>query len=215
MARDGAQTRERILDSATRLVLGRGFAASSLDEILAAAGVTKGAFFHHFRSKAELGTAVVERYARADIATLHDLWDQAERLSRDPLQQLLLFVGLFADAVADGAGANPGCIYASFLYEQQLNDEAANGIITSAVLAWRERIRKHLDLVAERYPPRLPVDLDTVADLVVTANEGAYVLARATGDEGALRGQILQVRNYLELLFSPAPALAPAPGRPS
>ncbi|HEX5589074.1 MAG TPA: TetR/AcrR family transcriptional regulator, partial [Candidatus Limnocylindrales bacterium] len=167
--------------------------------------VTKGAFFHHFPSKAELGTALVDRYARADLATLDALWDQADRLAREPLQRVLVFLGLFADALDADPGDNPGCLYVSFLYERQLGGGDAHDIIEAAVLTWRRRLRERLDEVAERYPPRLPVDLDAVADLVFSTNEGAYVLARATGRPHALRDQVLQVRNYVELLFSPTP----------
>jgi hypothetical protein len=75
---------------------------------------------------------------------------------------------------------------------RQLNDETAHQIITTADRAWREWIRGHLDRIATRYPPRLPVDPNALADLVFATNEGAYVLARATGED-----------RYLELLFSP------------
>lgn len=203
MARDGTATRERILESATSLVLEQGFAGTSLDDILVAAGVTKGAFFHHFRSKAELGTALVERYARADLDALDSLWGQADRLSRDPLQRVLLFLGLFADSIDALAGENPGCLYVSFVYERQIANESARDTIEATVLTWRQRLRERLDEVVKRYPPRIPVDLDAVADLVFTTNEGAYVLARATGRPQLLRDQLLQVRNYVELLFSP------------
>jgi len=203
MARDAQATRERILDSAQGLVLERGFAGTSLDEVLSAAGVTKGGFFHHFRSKSELGTALVERYARADLVALAALWDQADRLSRDPLQRVLLFLGLFAESIDALAGENPGCLYVSFVYERQLGDDNARDMIENAVLTWRRRLRERLDETAKRYPPRIPVDLDAVADLVFTTNEGAYVLAQATGQPQLLRDQLLQVRNYIELLFSP------------
>jgi TetR/AcrR family transcriptional repressor of nem operon len=209
MPRDGTATRERILEAAGRIALDRGFAAVSLDDILADAGVTKGAFFHHFPSKADLGMAILERYARADIATLDRLWDQSQRLSRDPLQQLLLFVGLFAEEITELAGDDPGCLYATFVYERQLGRDAPRAIVEASVRVWRERIRRQLEIVADRYPPQLPVDLDALADLVFTTSEGAYVVARATGELHVLRDQVLQVRNYLELLFAPA---SPAAG---
>lgn len=210
MVRDSTATRERILDSATRISIDRGFAGTSLDEILADAGVTKGAFFHHFHSKADLGMAILDRYARADIATLDRLWDQAERLARDPLQKLLLFVGLYAEEAEALAGDDPGCLYATFVYERQLGFEAPRAIIEASIRVWRERIRRHLDAVVEHYPPRIDVDLEAVADLIFAANEGAYIIARATGQPNVLRDQLLQVRNYLELLFGVEPPRHPA-----
>src|SRR5262245_7300520 len=169
MVRDSAATRERILDTATTTALDRGFAATSVDQIVADAGVTKGAFFHHFASKAELGRAILDRYAADDLATLDRLWTQAESLARDPLQQALLFVGLFAN-LPELQTDDPGCIYASFIYERQLGIEGAREVIEASVLAWRARFRGKLDEVVAVHPPRLPVDLDAVADLVFSTS---------------------------------------------
>jgi len=204
MARDGTATRARILDAAETLVLRRGFAGTAVDEIAAAAGTTKGGFFHHFASKQELGRALVERYVAADMQLLEDLLARAERLSSDPLQQLLLFVGLqeeLADELEDGQAA--GCLYASVVYERELVDETSRALIADAVLAWRTRTREKLDEVAARYPPRVPVDLDAIADQGLAVYEGTFVLSRALDEPGLLRRQLRLFRTSLELLFAP------------
>ncbi len=219
MPRSGAETRERILDAATELALDRGFAAASLDDVLGQSGVTKGAFYHHFDSKADLGRAILDKYATADLETLDRLWTQAEQLSRDPLQQLLVFVGLFAN-LPELATDDPGCLYATFIYERQLGVDGANDLIEASVKAWRGRFRAKLDEVVARYPPRIDVDLDALSDLMFSTSEGAYIVARATRDPELVRGQVLQVRAYLELLFAPEgtprrarPRSSPARGR--
>jgi TetR/AcrR family transcriptional repressor of nem operon len=204
MPRDGTATRERILDVATEISLDRGFAAASLDDVLGRSGVTKGAFYHYFESKADLGRAILDRYATADLETLDRLWTQAEQLSRDPLQQLLVFVGLFAN-LDELATDDPGCLYATFVYERQLGVDGAQAVIEASINAWRGRFRSKLDEVVERYPPRIDVDLAALSDLVFSTSEGAYIVARATRDPDLVRGQLLQVRAYLELLFAPDP----------
>jgi TetR/AcrR family transcriptional regulator, transcriptional repressor for nem operon len=206
MARDGTATRTKILDAAQALVLDQGFAGTSVDDVIAAAETTKGGFFHHFPSKQELARALVERYVAEDMELLDDLFTRAERLSRDPLQQLLLFVGLQEEAADELAGDDPGCLYASFCYERDLFDEGTRAAIADAVLSWRTRTRAKLDEVVELYPPRIPVDLDALADEGLTLFEGAYVLSRALGEPQLLKGQLRHFRNYLELLFWPAPA---------
>ena len=187
MARTATPTRERILDVATDMALDRGFAAASLDEVLGRSGVTKGAFYHYFGSKAELGRAILDRYATADLETLDRLWTQAEQLSRDPLQQLLVFVGLFAN-LDELATDDPGCLYATFIYERQLGVDGAGDVIEASVRAWRDRFRAKLDEVVDRYPPRIDVDLDALSDLMFTTSEGAYIVARATHDPDLVRG---------------------------
>lgn len=209
MARPATATRERILDAATDIALDRGFADASLDDVLSRSGVTKGAFYHYFGSKAELGRAILDKYAADDLGTLDRLWTQAEQLSRDPLQQVLLFVGLFAN-LDELATDDPGCLYATFIYERQLGVDGAVDVIGASVRAWRSRFRAKLDEVIARYPPRMDVDLDALSDLVFSTSEGAYIVARATRDPNLVRGQLLQVRTYLELLFAPDPAPGPA-----
>jgi TetR/AcrR family transcriptional regulator, transcriptional repressor for nem operon len=201
--RDGAPTRARILDAAERLVLDKGFAGTSVDDVIAAAETTKGGFFHHFPSKQELARALVERYVAADMELLDSLFERVERESDDPLDQLLRFVSL-QDITDELAGETPGCLYASFCYEQELVDETTRDLIADAVLAWRRRTREKLDQVAARYPPRVPVDLDALADQGLAVYEGTFILSRALDEPELLRGQLQHFRNYLELLFRPA-----------
>jgi TetR/AcrR family transcriptional regulator, transcriptional repressor for nem operon len=203
MPRDGAPTRARILDAAERLVLDRGFAGTSVDDVIAAADTTKGGFFHHFPSKQELARALVERYVSADMEILESAMERAERESDDPLDQLLRFVSL-QDVTDELAGEIPGCLYASFCYEQDLVDDTTRDLIADAMLAWRTRTREKLDEVAARYPPRVPVDLDALADQGLAVYEGAFVISRALGEPELLRGQLAHFRTYLELLFRPA-----------
>jgi TetR/AcrR family transcriptional repressor of nem operon len=204
MPRDGTATRTRILDSAQTLVLQQGYAGTSVDDVIEAAGTTKGGFFHHFPSKQDLARALVERYAAEDSAVLDELFARAERMSRDPLQQLLLFVALQEESAEELAQEDPGCLFASFCYERDLFDLATRDVIADSLREWRERTRAKLDEVAERYPPRIPVDLDALADQGVALYEGAYVLSRALGEPDILKGQLRHFRTYLELLFAPA-----------
>ena len=202
--RDGTATRTRILDAAQALVLKQGYAGTSVDDVIEAAGTTKGGFFHHFPSKQDLARALVARYAAEDTAVLNELFTRAERMSRDPLQQLLLFVALQEESADELADEDPGCLFASFCYERDLFDPGTRELIAEALRAWRNRTRAKLDEVAERYPPRIPVDLDALADEGVALYEGAFVLSRALGEPGLLKGQLRHFRTYLELLFSPA-----------
>jgi TetR/AcrR family transcriptional repressor of nem operon len=203
MPRDGTATRSRILDAAEALVLDKGFAGTSVDDVIAAAETTKGGFFHHFPTKQELAHALVERYVAADMELLDSLLEQAEQESDDPLDQLLQFVSL-QDVTAELDGETPGCLYASFCYEQELVDETTRDLIAEAMLAWRTRTRAKLDEVAARYPPRVPVDLDALADQGLAVYEGTFILSRALDEPELLRGQLRHFRTYLELLFRPA-----------
>lgn len=201
MPRDGTETRTRIMDVAESLMLDHGFAATSVEAIVRGVGVTKGAFFHHFRTKTELAHALVERWARLDEEHLAENMDRAERLSRDPLQQLLLFVGLFEESMGSLSEPYPGCLLASAVHEAELFDAATHERIRDSVLTWRQRLRSKLDEVVAEHPPRLDVDLDVVADQLWSTFEGAFILSRTMREAGAVAEQLRQYRNYLELLF--------------
>lgn len=201
MPRDGTETRTRIMDVAESRILEQGFAATSVDAIVTGAGVTKGAFFHHFATKTDLAHALVERWAALDEEHLRENMERAERLGRDPLQQLLLFVGLFEESMADLSEPYPGCLLASTVHEAELFDEATHERIRRSVLAWRTGLRGKLDEVAALHPPRVAVDLDEVADQMWSTFEGAFLLSRTMQEAGAVAGQLRQYRNYLELLF--------------
>jgi hypothetical protein len=77
----------------------------------------------------------------------------------------------------------------------------------------RDELRAHrrcekLDEVAARYPPRVPVDLDAIADQGLAVYEGTFVLSRALDEPGLLRRQLRLFRTSLELLFAPGPGAA-------
>lgn len=198
-------TRERILDAAETLVHEYGFAATSVDAVLAAVPTSKGAFFHHFPSKAHLGRALVERYARADAEVLDTFMATAEQESDDPAEQVVAFVRLFEEAADRIAMEQPGCLFVSFLYERGEAGRETRDIIVAAVELWRSRLLVKLRMAARFHPPAADADLESLADQVFTTFEGGFILARATGDPARLRAQLAHLRTYLALLFDVPP----------
>jgi TetR/AcrR family transcriptional repressor of nem operon len=196
--RDGTATRNRILDSAERLVLEHGFAATSVDAVIAASESSKGAFFHHFGSKDDLGRALVARYAAADIAHLERYMAEAEAESDDPARQVVAFVRLFEEDADDIVAAQPTCLYVSFINERQLDREGTAEPIVEAILAWRERLLDLLRAAADRSPTPLDLDLEALADHVFVTFEGAFILARSLQDGAHMRRQLRLVRMLLE-----------------
>jgi TetR/AcrR family transcriptional regulator, transcriptional repressor for nem operon len=204
--RDGTATRERILDAAQRIVLERGFAATSVDAVLVQAQTTKGGFFHHFPSKTALGRALLERYAAADERMLDDFMARAEAESDDPAQQLVAFISHFEDAAAELAPTQPGCLFVSFIYESQLTgDTDDDDLIAASIRHWRTRLLEKLEAAARLHPPVIAVELESLADQVFTTFEGGFILARAMHEPNHLRAQLTHLRHYLELLFNTSP----------
>jgi len=200
--RSGTTTREKLLDAAEALVNEQGFSATSIDQIIDRVDLTKGTFFYHFKTKNDLARALIDRFAAGDQRVLSSSIERAEKLSDDPLQQVLIFVGLLLE-VAEQLDANPqpGCLFATYCYEAGLFDEDTHRVITDAMLGWRRVLGEKLRAAAERHPPRIDVDLDHVADMITVVFEGAFVMSRSVREQGVFTQQIRQYRNYLQLLF--------------
>lgn len=201
MPRDGTATRQRILAAAEPLLLTQGYGGTSVDDVLAAASVTKGAFFHHFPSKLDLARALLERYVEVDLAQLDETMARAEELARDPLQQLLLFVGLYRELLTDVTEPYDGCLMATYTYEAGLVGDELLDVIADDFQTWHDRIGAKLAEVAAVHPPVVDVDLDSLADMLLALVEGGFVMTRVRGDAGAIAAQLGHLRTYLELLF--------------
>jgi TetR/AcrR family transcriptional regulator, transcriptional repressor for nem operon len=190
------------MDAAESLVLDHGFGGTTVDAVLERAGVTKGAFFHHFATKAELGLALVERYAERDAAHLDRHCQSAEQASDDPLEQLLHFVRLFEDEMRRApVDSVPGCLFAAYCYQKQLFDETTLQVARQAMVRWRTRLSEMLSAAADANPPVADVDLEAVADMMLVVFEGAFVVARTRGETPLIAEQLAQYKTYLRLLF--------------
>lgn len=198
---DTPTARDRILEAARTLVLRHGFAATTVDSILESASASKGAFFHHFPSKAHLGRALVERYAAADAATMEAVMTAAEEHSDDPAEQLLIFTRTYEDMADDAMAVQPQCLFVSFIYEHDLSEVGIEDVVAESILYWRTRIVDKLELAAATRPMLRTLDLDALADHWFTTFEGSFLLAQAVGDTSSMRRQLAHLRRYLELLF--------------
>lgn len=201
MKKNPEQTRTLILDRAEALVYEHGFSGTTVDAVIKAVGVSKGAFFHHFSSKADLGRDLVRRYAEADLLHLEENYQKASGLSDNPLQQLLIFVKLFEQETAALQAPFPGCLYAASVQQAGLFSDEVKKIVSDSFLNWRKVIRGKLDEVSEKYPPKQPVDFDDLADMFIVLFEGAIILSQSLDQANALARQISLYHSYLKLLF--------------
>lgn len=203
-----APTRRQILDAAEAAVLAKGFSGTSIDELIAAVGISKSGFFYHFRDKTELAKALLQRYVEEDNKIFDDIFARADELSEDPLHSFLIALKLLAGIFEDLPTGHPGCMVASICYHEQLFSREVRRLNTDAVLGWRSRFRERLERIAQQYPPRITVDLDDLADMLSVVADGGIILAKATGEKSVLPRQLMLYRDFLRLVFSPAGAAA-------
>jgi TetR/AcrR family transcriptional repressor of nem operon len=202
MARKSENTRERILQAAETSVMAKGFAGTSIDDILKSAGLTKGAFFHYFKGKADLARELVEWHARRDLALFEKFAEEAEAKTDDPLEQTYLFLEAFEDYASKSRDISPGCMYATYTYESMQFEPAIRDFVADTLRYWTSiYVRKFQDIL-DRYQPALPVTARQLAEMIVSIVEGGLILQRAYDDSRITARQSEQFRNYLKLLFS-------------
>lgn len=198
----GRGTRARILDAAEAAVLAKGFDATSIEEIVAGAEITRSGFFYHFPDKNALVRALIQRYVEADQAQLEAVFRRGAELADDPLQAFLIGLKLVAEMMDEQPMRRPGYLVA-VCHRERHADAEVRELSRQALLAWRRLFLAGLERIAERYRPRDPIDLVALADMMSTTIEGGIVLARTLRDPQALARQMMLNRSYIKLLFAP------------
>jgi TetR/AcrR family transcriptional repressor of nem operon len=192
--RKGPGTRERLMDAAETSILEKGFATTSIEELIVEVGITKSGFFYHFRDKGELAKALLERYPEREETMFDELFERARELDEDPLHALLIGLKLIAELMADLPATHPGCLVASYCYQKNMFNRDVRDLNREGVLRWRQRFRAQLEAIADCYPPRIDVDLDHLAD-------GGIILAKVVREKDILPQQLMLYREFVRSVF--------------
>ena len=200
----GERTRTRILDIAYDSIVHKGFAATSIEELVEAAGITKSGFFYHFKDKNDLARQLLERFLAEANQILDTLSARSRELVDDPLQSFLIFLKLYADVMDEMPELHPGCLVATITYQDQMFDSQVRQMNADSVLALRKRFGDWLEEIAKRHPPRGLVDLDALADHVTVIVEGSIILSRALNDRHLMGRQMRLFRDQVKTVFGAA-----------
>jgi TetR/AcrR family transcriptional repressor of nem operon len=200
----GERTRDRILDVAYDAIIHKGFAGTSIDELVEAAGITKSGFFYHFKDKGDLARQLLVRFLAEDDEVMDQLTLRAQQLVDDPLQRFLLFLNLYAEMVDGLEELHPGCLVASIVYQDQVFDREVQRLNSEAVIRWRARFLGWLEAIDEKYEPVLPVDRETLADGLSAVVEGSIVLAKALSDPKLMGRQLRLFRDMIRTTYGVA-----------
>ena len=194
--------RERLLELAEVSVIQKGFAGTSIDELVAGAGITKSGFFYHFRDKSELALALLQRHFERENEILDGLFNRARELHDDPLHAFLIGLKLFAEMLTDLPENHPGCLAASICYQDQLFNREVRELNARGTLTWRTRFGGYLEEIARVHPPRIEVDLQALADMVSALVEGGIVLNKLLKEPKLLATQIMLYRSFIQQVFA-------------
>lgn len=191
------ETRRKILGSAFHEVYVRGFQAASLDRILADAGVTKGALYHHFPDKASLGYAIVDDVIRDHLLArwLGPLEDAGE----DPLAALQRAFRSRAKEVQPHE-VELGCPLNNLAQEMSPLDDEFRARIEAVFDQWRAGFAKVVESAKARGIVRADVDAAQVAAFLVAAAEGSFGVAKNARSLEMFRSNMEMLAEYLDTL---------------
>src|SRR6266498_5580835 len=192
----GAATRDQILDAAARLIHLQGYHCTSLDDVLRESGVGKGNFYYYFKSKEDLGYAIIDRVMRGFIERT------LEPVFSDPLGDPVAQIHMFLDRVLENQRRRKcvgGCPIGNLASELSDVHEGFRRRLAGIFTEWGSRLTEALSRGRTGGRVRQECEPVAVAQFVVAALEGAILLTKVTKDITVMERCVEELRQYLTL----------------
>jgi TetR/AcrR family transcriptional regulator, transcriptional repressor for nem operon len=192
-------TREKLLQSALALIREKGYSSTSVDELCAQAGVTKGAFFHHFKSKEALAVSAAHHWtaitsAFFETAPYHE--------HEDPLARVLGYLD-FRKAILKGELAEFTCLVGTMVQEAYSTSPGIRDACAASICGHAAEIEADIAKAMARYGIRAPWTAESLALHTQAVLQGSFILAKAKGGAAVAAASIDHLHRYIELLFQP------------
>lgn len=187
----------KLLDAASDIVRAKGFSATSVDELCAAAGVTKGAFFHHFENKEALGVAAANHWA----ATTSEMFAAAPYHQHiDPLDRILAYLE-FREAILEGNIEEFTCLVGTMVQESYKSSDAIRAACAASIFDHAETFEADINAAMDKYGRPEGVTARNLALHFQVVLQGAFVLAKAQGGPAIARDSVAHLKRYVVMLF--------------
>ena len=190
-------SRLKLLNAALHIIRQKGYAATTVDDICAEAGVTKGSFFHHFKSKDALAIAAVEYWEQMTgglfaSAPYHQ--------PADPLDRLLGYVD-FRLQIMGGELADFTCLLGTLVQETYETHPEIRAACLRALDSHIDVLTRDAAAAKQLYAPRAPWTPESVGTFIQAVLQGSFIFAKAHGGPEVARHNIDHLRRYLISLF--------------
>ena len=193
--------RRALLDAALTLVRRQGWSATSVDQLCATAGVTKGAFFHHFASKEALGLAAAQHW---DEVTAPMFAEAPYHAHPDPLDRVFGYLD-FRASITNAPLEAITCFAGTMVQEVFASSNPLRAAAGQAIDLHAERLVDDIAAAIELYPPRAAVTAKSLATYTQTVVQGGFILSKAENDRAPLLDAIAHLKRYFALLFAKEP----------
>jgi TetR/AcrR family transcriptional repressor of nem operon len=190
--------RGKILDAALTVIRAKGYTATTVDDLCAVSDVTKGAFFHHFKSKDDLAVAAADHWSEMTdglfaAAPYHN--------HRDPLDRVLGYID-FRKSILTGTVPEFTCLVGTMVQETYDSHPAIRDACARSIRGHAEKIEADISAAIKAHGVKAEWTARSLALHTQAVLQGAFILAKATGGPKVAADSIDHLRRYIELLFS-------------
>jgi len=198
--REQRESRTRILDAALSVIRSKGYSATTVDDICRTAGLSKGSFFHHFKSKEELALAAAEHFA----SMADDFFAEAPyRAAADPLDRLLGYVD-FRAGILRGELPEYTCLLGTMVQETYETHPAIRKACDEYISGHAADVARDIEAAKRLYAPDAPWSAESLGLFTQAVTQGAFILAKAKHGPAVAVECLAHLRRYLELQLRPA-----------
>ena len=186
------------MEAALRVIREKGYSATTVDDLCAAAGVTKGAFFHHFESKEASAVAAAQHWSRVTgalfaSAPYHTL--------EDPLARVLGYVDFRRDLIR-GALPDFTCLVGTMVQEAYGASPAIRAACADSIFGHAHTLEADIQAAMDAHGIAADWTAESLAHHTQAVLQGAFVLAKARGEAGIAAESCRHLKRYIELLFA-------------
>ena len=196
------QSRTRLLEAGSTVIRAKGYTATTVDDICAEAGVTKGSFFHHFKSKEDLVLGAVAHWNQWTEAVFAEA---AYRRLDDPLERILGYVD-FRAAILDREIPAFTCFLGTLVQETYATHPAVRDACDRGMSAHIAGLTRDLAAAKRLRAPNADWTAESVGYFIQAVLQGSFVFAKAKQDAEVVRQNLAHLKRYLISLF---PARSP------
>jgi TetR/AcrR family transcriptional repressor of nem operon len=192
------QSKRRLLDAALHVIRSKGYAATTVDDICQQAGVTKGSFFHHFKSKDDLALAAVAHWRAMTEAFFASAPYHA---ANDPLDRLLGYLD-FRAAILTGQVPDYTCLLGTLVQETYDTHPIIRAACDQALAAHVAELTRDVRAAKKLYAPGASWTAESVGNFIQATLQGSFIFAKAKQSPRVIRESLDHLRRYLRALFN-------------
>jgi TetR/AcrR family transcriptional repressor of nem operon len=190
--------KDKILEAALSVIRTKGYAATTVDDLCAAAGVTKGAFFHHFKSKEDLAIAAADHWSEMTGG----LFAEAPyHKHADPLDRVLGYID-FRKALLTGDLPEFTCLVGTMVQEAYDSNPAIRDACARSITSHAAKVEADVREAIAKYRISPPWTATSLALYTQAVLQGAFIIAKAKDNATDAAACVDHLRRYVELLFN-------------